>query len=224
MIHMRKDLLPTRWQKSDGTAGCQLMVDAISDDDAPVDASVNHDTVTAYSTTHINGELSFTGNNPSGIRIETSTVVTGYPFTLGAWTKALDGSSIPLALVSVSDFDVMYFINIDGGVTRIAARNTDFEASTGSTVLNDTWCHLCGVFESNTSRKLYLNGVLDATNTVNVSYNVGVDRICVGWLGDHTPSYNKCVVKSPCIFDYAMPVNQIRALANLTRPRGVAAI
>ncbi len=84
----------------------------------------------------------------------------------------------------------------------------------------DTWQHICGVFVSSTSRQLYLNGVLDGTNTV--SENVQASNLFAGVGTDSTTlkDYGKGIVDEARVYGRALSAEEIANLYRLTTPTG----
>jgi len=119
--------------------------------------------------------LDFDGTNDTVTATATQSLTT-YPFTLSSWvsSRALPASLYSQGLAvgtGTSNYFAVGFVNISGNLrASIIGRNTTFTQS-NSTVNRslNTWYHLVGVFESATSRKLYVNGVLDHTGTTSVT-------------------------------------------------------
>lgn len=115
----------------------------------------------------------------------------GYPFTLTAEIRTTgSGNYAVVTLADSSVIDVVYGMDINNGDTRIAARNTGFNAFTDTTIkVNDGKRHtITGVFESDTKKHLYIDGIFKGTLTVSVTYNTLVDRLSVGVFGDDSPN------------------------------------
>jgi len=107
----------------------------------------------------------------------TGAVVTALPLTLACWYKPVAGTGVDYCVVclgrlsnwhggwSIGQRGFSYFTDRPsmwanyGDVAKVAF-------ATASPTAN-TWNHLCGVFASDTSRTMYLNGGNSGTNTVN---------------------------------------------------------
>jgi hypothetical protein len=139
----------------------------------------NMDPGTDWTAATVNGlsgtVLDFDGTNDTVTATATQSLTT-YPFTLSSWAsnRALPASLYHQCLAvgtGTSTYFAVGFVNISGNLrASIIGRNTTFTQS-NSTVNRslNTWYHLVGVFESATSRKLYVNGVLDLTSTTSVT-------------------------------------------------------
>jgi len=99
--------------------------------------------------------------------------ITAYPFTFETWVKYDVVASKAFLAINQSDNNTRYWgLRVSSSLFTIVSRNTtQFLTSGTTTVLANTWYHIAGVFESNTSKKLYVNGVLEATQTDNVTFN-----------------------------------------------------
>jgi hypothetical protein len=112
----------------------------------------------------------------------TSTPVTAYPMTLAAWVRraATGITDRIMGVMSGADSGVMLDLT-SGNVARARSATTSaFSSATGATTIAaETWVHCCGVFASDSSRVIYLNGVSDGTSTVSRAIT-GVNRIIIG--------------------------------------------
>jgi hypothetical protein len=103
--------------------------------------------------------------------------VSGYPFTLSAWFNTTDTAATSdhhiLTLRGVSS-DTYYGIavryNTFKGIAIARNTNTSY-ASTLKTVNDGKWHNITAVFESATSRTVYLDGVYQATSTSSVTFS-----------------------------------------------------
>jgi hypothetical protein len=112
----------------------------------------------------------------------TSTPVTNYPMTLAAWVRraATGITDRIMGVMSGADSGVMLDLTA-GNVARARSATTSaFSSATGATTIAaETWVHCCGVFASDSSRVIYLNGVSDGTSTTSRAIT-GVNRIIIG--------------------------------------------
>ena len=116
-------------------------------------------------------------------------LVSGYPFTIIAWAYPIDIIN-PHTIVSFDDKDannLQYGIRIFNSNIEIFARDTTFEEATTPATVNK-WTHIVGVFNSDTDKKLYVNGILKNTLTTSVTYSANIDRVTIGRHGDLTPT------------------------------------
>lgn len=109
-----------------------------------------------------------------------SAPATAVPLTLAAWMNAdsgLDAGDTELTGLSVNDSDNVQEFTIElsrqGGVNNAVA--VAFSTATGGFAVSSTnpvqgtWHHVTGVFTSNTSRTVYLDGGGSGTDTTNVT-------------------------------------------------------
>lgn len=126
--------------------------------------------------------LTFVGASQHRVRIGTG-VVTTYPITLCTWGR---GGGTSLCLCRSDSDDNWYRIVFNTTQAYLDQNSNDgvgFTTLSGGTITSDRWYHICGVFASQTSRKLYLNGTLVGTSTTNPgSSPTGVNRTSIGAL------------------------------------------
>jgi hypothetical protein len=116
----------------------------------------------------------------------------------------------------------------EGGRVGIKARNPATQSAFGETVVTDSeWHHVVGVFASATNRRLYVDGVSEASDTTSASYSSDVDRWTIGRWGDSTPkSYFKGVIDEVSLYGTALSAEEVEKLYNETKPEdgGVVSI
>lgn len=122
---------------------------------------------------------------------EDANLVNAYPWSVCLWLEPDDAAatSAPFSMVDKSLSTRMYGLRIVSNQAQIFARNTGFKSASGGTITNGQWAHVCGVFASNTDKRLFVNGVNVANLTDSVTMAGGglVDRWSLGRLGDATP-------------------------------------
>lgn len=108
--------------------------------------------------------------------------VSGYPFTLAAWSRiqSTSGSSAPIVCLGASTANRgLYQITtrpFSSTVHRFGIDADDTDGGGGTDLYGDTtaysvdWHHCCGVFVSATLRYLYVDGRLLATRTGSVGF------------------------------------------------------
>jgi len=113
--------------------------------------------------------LDFDGTNDYA---QADNEITAYPFTFESYVKIDVISTLTFLSINDSANSSRYFlIDTSGAKVRITARNTTSVVATGSTtIVVGTWYHLAGVFASATDRRLYLNGVLEVSDTTSVNF------------------------------------------------------
>jgi hypothetical protein len=118
--------------------------------------------------------LDFDGTDDS---VQANNVITSYPFTLECWVRldVTDASQGILAISNISAGNVRYGLFYSASTNNkfsLVSQNTTNIFNLGTTTPSaNVWYHLAGVFESDTSRKLYVNGVEEAAGTDNVTFN-----------------------------------------------------
>ena len=82
------------------------------------------------------------------------------------------------ACVNNQFFGFAHVLDTGNDILRIYNYNVSYNDARGTTVISTgQWYHLTAVFESNISKKLYLNGVLEATLTTNTAFPTGIDTM-----------------------------------------------
>ena len=99
--------------------------------------------------------------------------ITAYPFTFETWVK-FDGVGTGQSMMSLSsavNASRYWTIGLTSTKLSMTARNTTINTVSGTTtIVADTWYHIAGVYASATDRRLYLNGVLEASDTSSVTF------------------------------------------------------
>lgn len=116
-----------------------------------------------------------------------------YPFTMACWFRPtnLSNDHCLLALTDTAGNNDYHYLSANGSVggdplaATTKAGTTVRAQSTVSFVAN-TWQHACGVWESSTSRSVYLNGGNKGTNTTDRSPS-GLDILSLGQVMAATP-------------------------------------
>ncbi len=132
--------------------------------------------------------MSYTFDSTLTQYINCSSSLTLYPSTFSAWVYMTSRSATNTNILSLgqsgttsqgritvanSGSNYAPFINAN----QPAVANVTATATTGTNL--NTWHHVCGVFESSTSRIIYLDGGNSATNTVS-SVPPGLNSIRIG--------------------------------------------
>jgi len=151
-------------------------------------------------------------------------LISDYPFTICAWIKT-DGNigmGEEWFIFSFTDKDadnIEYGIYIDGtedGKAGIHAKNPDLRNSFSINPIDDgSWHFVAGVFLKADERKLYIDGVEEAADTINsVIFNSDVDRWSIGRLGNNIPkSYFKGVIDDVAVYNKGLEKEEIEKLA-----------
>ncbi|MGL1902267.1 MAG: DUF2341 domain-containing protein [Fibrobacterales bacterium] len=117
--------------------------------------------------------------------------VSAYPFTFSGWVKSsnsTDGSG----LVFLGDIDVtneycQLVVNSAGYADARARNTTAYGATSSRTVDDGNWHHLVAVFSNATTRKIYVDGVLENTESTSVTVPA-IDRVAIGRRSSSSPT------------------------------------
>lgn len=115
--------------------------------------------------------------------------ITDYPVTMSIWfrTQGIGISCfIDLADSSSSTRNMSLILDVNEQL-QATVRNPTFNSAGGLQADKGNWIHGVGVFHSTTSRELYVNGTLYASDTGSVTMYTP-DRFTIGRFGDLTPS------------------------------------
>ena len=155
-----------------------------------------------------------------------SSVSTAWPVTMTCWVK-LDSfnTSTFMAQSDVSAtnqfFGFGHVSDSGNDVLRIYNYNTIFNDARGTTVISTgQWYHLTAVFESNTSKKLYLNGVLEATITTNTAFPTGIDTMSISSFQRDSPgAYLDGNIACAMVYNKALSAAEITQNYNALKNR-----
>jgi hypothetical protein len=156
------------------------------------DHSTNNNDATNYGSTYVidgkfGGARDFDGTNDY---VEKDVqLVSGYPFTLDAWSKSgVEHYGTLIGFVDKSEEKIVYGISHREGKCALTSRNVSFYTVLSTTDCDDSeWHYVVGVFYSDIDKRLYVDGVNEANLTTSSIYNSGVDRYSIGRYGDNTP-------------------------------------
>jgi len=146
-----------------------------------------------------------------------SAPVSSHPCTLACWFYS--NSLTDCALLTVENpsghLTLMNIgTNSNGTVRANIYNNSGVSFDTTATYNNQEWIHICCVFNSATSRTLYLNGANSVTNTNNVTTS-GLTRIAISgrsYIGSTSAFANGRVAESG-IWNAALTAEEIASLA-----------
>lgn len=115
-----------------------------------------------------------------------SSPISGYPCAIGGWFKlASKAATAVCASIGTSGGNArvqFYYLQAISRwyIESVNSAGTSSGGSAGSVDPNiGEWYHLLALFASATDRKLYVNGVLDMSNTVNIAVS-GMNRLLIG--------------------------------------------
>lgn len=126
--------------------------------------------------------------------------INSYPITIESvmrWRTLADDDYAVFALMDTTIDDVAIQITgLRGNPLKIDSairQNSYTNWSSSLTPVLDTWYHFTWIFGASNDRRLYVNGVLDSSDTTNVTWFNPTDHnlheINIGVLRDSTPTY-----------------------------------
>lgn len=163
----------------------------------------------------------------------TTVPVTTYPCTISAWYKPANTTSNHSIVYLGSTTDARRLMlyrtrSLDGNVMRASSipdGGGSGSDATGSTAITDTtrWYHVAAVFASSTSRKVYVDGVLEATDTTAIT-TTSLNRYAIGARGAPVPTwgvYANAKIGEVAIWNVALSDAEIRVLAVGANPEWI---
>ena len=212
------------------TDGLVFYVDAGNEDSYPGSATTWSDLIGSNDGTLTNGPV-YSSSNAGFLDFDgtddyvahSDIGASDWPVTLSAWVK-FDVNNVAQTVVSQADTSAIN--QMFGCATQMTGSNMlatvwtysasyGYKDARGTTPLaTGTWYHLTAVFESNTSKKIYLNGNLEATLTDSTTFPTGIDNLNIARFGRSTPggyvngqiacamAYNKALSASEILQNY----------------------
>ncbi len=118
-------------------------------------------------------------------RYNQSPGVSAYPFSLSTWVKSTNSTDYDhVVYMGDGSSNSKYFsIGLRNGKAFICARNsTEYRTEDSEVITDGQWHLIVGVFESPTSRKLYVDGSLTVIGTNSVPMITPINRFSAGAL------------------------------------------
>lgn len=163
----------------------------------------------------------------------TTAPVSTYPCTISVWYKPSNNTSNQSIVYLGSATDQRRFLiyrtssvsnnfaamdnrSNGGAVIQIIVSTTQLNSST-------TWYHVVGVYASATDRKLYVNGVFEASDT-NSMTTTSLDKMGIGARAAPAPSYGlyaNAKIAEVAIWNVALSSAEILSLAKGANPQAV---
>ena len=115
--------------------------------------------------------LDFDGTDDYAVAVNE---ITDYPFTLETWVKfdSVDLTAYMMSINQSTNGSRYWTIGLISQKIIMTARNTTPDVTTGiTTVSANIWYHVAAVFASDTDRRLYLNGILEQSDTSSVTFS-----------------------------------------------------
>lgn len=153
-----------------------------------------------------------------------SAVVTAYPFTMSGWFQtSSSASSYLMTLGSSNSTNNFQGIRMFSG--QLYARSVESgnasDATTTNTYNDNSWHHVVAVFSSATDRKIYVDGILQASDTTSRTFSASINRTAIGGLNNNseTPDSNFAgKLDEVRIYNYARTLPQIAWEYNQGKP------
>ena len=139
-----------------------------------------------------------------------------YPLTLSAWFYAdalAAGNHTIIALTASGGTSVIFQLYTNGANLYTRQYNTSSQIVSATTLVTGKWYLATAVFESLSSRKLYLDGILQGADTVTASAPSGINQIDIGaspWAGPG--EYFQGRISALMVLNAALTDKQILAL------------
>jgi hypothetical protein len=142
-----------------------------------------------------------------------STPVSSMPMTISCWFSVKNTSG-GKAFVSVGETTSAQRnqIGILNNVPTIFSVGTSITSATSSAAVADTLYHLCGVFESTTSRTIYFNGLNGVQTTTNSGTQNAANSILIGARYLLT-AYHSGIIAEVGIWNAVLTADEIASLA-----------
>ncbi len=163
----------------------------------------------------------------------TSAPVSSYPCTISAWYKPLNNTSNHSIVYIGSTTDQRRFLIYRTGSSSNNVAVLDNRSDGGSTIQilagttpvtnTGAWYHIVGVYASSTSRKLYVNGVQENSDTSAMT-TTSLNRIGVGARGAPAPFYGLYAyarIAHVAVWNVALSDAEIGELAKGANPRWI---
>ncbi|EKD25486.1 MAG: hypothetical protein ACD_80C00046G0013 [uncultured bacterium (gcode 4)] len=162
-------------------------------------------------------EQYMTFNGTNAYVYNNTDVITGYPFSFSTRVKPTDlnWAQVIYDIARSSSNSRYRGIMLNGNKAAIISSNSTETITNGSTTLQaGKRYHIVWVFNSSTSKRLYVNGILDATQTTSVSFSTSTsNRMTIGRMGDSSPDrYLNGAVDEVRVYDKALSQTEIDSL------------
>lgn len=149
-------------------------------------------------------------------------VVTGVPLTMACWINQATSAGLRVAMSIGASANADNYFNIGLGTLLPYARAANVSIGTAngpSTPAIGKWAHVAAVFAATNSRTCYVNGIAGSTNTTSIT-PAGVDKTAVAAFVRDSGFFNApdATILSPAIWNVALNVQEIRAIATGTPP------
>jgi hypothetical protein len=156
--------------------------------------------------------------NGSSWQISNQLTTSGYPVTFAAWVKKSSNALRAIVSSFTTGGTSRFYIGMNASGFPLASVTTDANATsaaTGATAINNNeWTHVCGVFNSSTSRIVYRNGIQDGISTVSRTL-LSMNSLIIGALwtsGTSSGSRWNGEIAEIVMYHRALAANEVLAL------------
>ena len=213
------------WKMDDNAANTDVLDSSGYGNDGTFNDTTGNPNTDAHDTTgEIDGALIFDGTDDYVNCGGDSSLMDRQTLTASAWIKADtfsrgDGYDVFMVVCleqAVSSFD--WGLRVDSGYPKFWIRvPTGYKsAASASAISTGDWYHLAGTWErygGNDNLKIYVNGVLKATNTVNENLRTDGTQISIGRMLHNTVNeYFDGDIDDVMIFDRVLSPDEIKAM------------
>lgn len=159
--------------------------------------------------------MSFQFTATSSQFLNATTPVTGPPLTLAAWIyKYQDATQSYVCLCSNTGTNLYNLLGSATGSGYLVNASGTFYSTGGPVIPINTWTHMCGVSVNNTTRYLYINGVLSGNSSAPLT--PVVTNICIGGRlsGGVAGQFNDGMEAEVGVWNVALASEEVESLAN----------
>ena len=128
------------------------------------------------------GGLTFSSNIDDVIRYEEAQLVDRFPYSVATWINTTSGALRTAVYLGDGSFSTFNIVGISGGKAQILTRRGSSQLpQVGTVTINDgEWHQVTAVFESETSRRLYVDGQLDREFSDTAAFVSDISRFSIG--------------------------------------------
>lgn len=147
------------------------------------------------------------------------------PFTIAAWLEydagrgtISNGASfgLPQGYAQINGVGLKSFWNGATANPRVMLNRVGTSLEYNLPDANKAQLHICGVYKSSTLRSLYVDGVLVAENTTNITTNISGSLVSIG--SDNSYGYHHGGIADPVIYNRTLSPAEIALLADRADP------
>jgi len=165
----------------------------------------------------------------SSMYLKASTInVSAKPITVAAWVKS-DSLTLSQGILSITNNSNEFLLlqlrgSFDGDYVGALEYATAWKLALTTTAYTaDNWHHICGIFKSDTSRSIYIDGSDSSENTDSQNVNFALfDQILIGTHKTVSGAHFSGKLAHCCIWDTELSEANITSLVAGTSPSDIA--